>query len=54
MTQPASPSDESVTPTHRDLIHLGAASMGVPLITPARTHPASGGQPAQVNPEAAQ
>ena len=54
MSQPASPSrDGSVTLSRRDLLRLGAASAGAPLIALAPTHPAPIEQPAEFNPQAA-
>jgi Protein of unknown function (DUF1559) len=53
MPKPTSPSDGSVPLNRRDLLRLGAASAGIPLIALTQTHLAGAGQPTQVNPEAA-
>jgi hypothetical protein len=54
MTQPTSLPDGSGRLNRRDLLRLGAATAaGVPLVALSPTHPASAGQPAQVDPSAA-
>ena len=52
MTQPASQPDGSAPVSRRDLIRLGAASVGVPLLAPASTPLVAADRPAQVNAEA--
>ncbi len=53
MTQPTSPSDGSDSLNRRDLLRLGAASAGVPLIALVPTNPAQGQQSDQFKPDAA-
>src|SRR4051812_23764129 len=53
MTQPESSADRSVPLNRRDLLRLGAASAGVPLIALTQTHPAGGAQPTHAEPVAA-
>jgi hypothetical protein len=55
MTQPGSHPDDGPAPVNRrDVLRLGAAAFGVPLLTPATAPPAAAGQPPQVNVEASQ
>jgi hypothetical protein len=52
MTQPASQPDGSAPLSRRDLLRLGAASLGAPLLAPSTTPLAAADRPAQVNAEA--
>ena len=52
MTQPASQPDGSAPLSRRDLLCLGAASLGVPLLASSMTPLAAADRPAQVDPEA--
>ena len=52
MTQPGSQPDGSAPLNRRDLLRLGAASLGVPLLIPSTTPLAAADRPAQVNAEA--
>jgi Protein of unknown function (DUF1559) len=52
MTQPASQPDGSAPLSRRDLLRLGAGSLGVPLLAPSTTPLAAADRPAQVNAEA--
>ncbi len=49
MTQPGSRPDGSAPLSRRDLLRLGAASFGAPLLTPSTTPLESAHQPAQVH-----
>jgi Protein of unknown function (DUF1559) len=49
MTQPASQPDGSAPLSRRDLLRLGAASLGLPLLAPSTTPLAAADRPAQVN-----
>jgi hypothetical protein len=53
MTRPVSPSDGLDRLNRRDLLRLGAASAGVPLIARRSTHLKAGGQPISTDPGAA-
>jgi Protein of unknown function (DUF1559) len=52
MTQPASQPDGSAPLSRRDLLRLGAASLGAPLLVPSTTLLAAAARPAQVDAEA--
>ena len=52
MTQPASQPDGSAPLSRRDLLRLGAGSLGVPLLAPSTMPLAAADRPAQVNAEA--
>jgi hypothetical protein len=51
MTQPGSQPDSSAPLSRRDLLRLGAASLGVPLLAPSTTSLAAADRPAEVNAE---
>ena len=51
MTQPGSQPDGSAPLSRRDVLRLGAASLGVPLVTPLTTPLAAADRPAQANAE---
>jgi Protein of unknown function (DUF1559) len=53
MTQPGSQPDGSAPVSRRDLLRLGAASFGAPLLAPSTTPHAAGDQPTRVLAEAA-
>jgi len=52
MTQPASQADGSAPVSRRDLLRLGAASLGAPLLAPPTTPHGAADRPAQVHAEA--